>query len=326
MAKRKPISEEHPRLLKEYNYEKNNINPSSITSSCGKKVWWKCLKGHEWQAKVCNRTRGRNCPYCSGKKACKDNCISTTHPNLIKEWHPTKNGETTTNDITKGSDKKYWWLCESNHSYLCSVSNKVLGRGCPYCSGQKIYKDKSNSLLITHPDIAQEWHPTKNGKLLPEHVTSGSSRNVWWMCNKKHVWKTSISSRANEGHGCQKCMGINYREEKSPRWNHKLSKKERIKCRRYFGYKQWRDKVFKRDKYTCKICNKKGCYLNAHHLMSFANNPELRLAVANGVSLCSDCHTLFHDKYGKGNNTTAQFKEFKKEKTEKLLSATLNYY
>lgn len=38
-----------------------------------------------------------------------------------------------------------------------------------------------NSLKRTNPDIAKEWHPTKNGDLTPEMVTSGSSRIVWWM-------------------------------------------------------------------------------------------------------------------------------------------------
>ena len=32
--------------------------------------------------------------------------LSVTHPDLAKEWHPTKNGELTPNDVTAGSDKK----------------------------------------------------------------------------------------------------------------------------------------------------------------------------------------------------------------------------
>ena len=57
-------------------YEKNNklgLDPRELTHGSGKKVWWKCSKGHEWKAACCSRTRGNGCPYCAGKKVCKDN-------------------------------------------------------------------------------------------------------------------------------------------------------------------------------------------------------------------------------------------------------------
>jgi len=56
----------HPHLLKEWNYAKNKIDPNTIRKGCNKKVWWKCKKGHEWPAKICERTMGRGCPMCRG--------------------------------------------------------------------------------------------------------------------------------------------------------------------------------------------------------------------------------------------------------------------
>ena len=41
----------------------------NVTPNSHKKVWWKCSKGHEWQAVVASRNRGSGCPYCSGRKA-----------------------------------------------------------------------------------------------------------------------------------------------------------------------------------------------------------------------------------------------------------------
>ena len=41
----------------------------------------------------------------------------TSYPHLVKEWHPTKNGELTPNDFTYGSNKKVWWRCPIGHSY-----------------------------------------------------------------------------------------------------------------------------------------------------------------------------------------------------------------
>lgn len=59
-------------------------------------------------------------------------------------------------------------------------------------------------------------------------------------------------------------------------------------------YKQWREDVFERDKYTCQKCNRVGRNLHAHHIHSFSKYPELRLEVDNGITLCQACHKEFH--------------------------------
>ena len=40
------------------------------------------------------------------------------YPDLVKEWHPTKNGDLTPNDFTHGSGKKVWWLCPKGLSLI----------------------------------------------------------------------------------------------------------------------------------------------------------------------------------------------------------------
>lgn len=62
------------------------------------------------------------------------------------------------------------------------------------------------SLSSNFPQISNEWHPTLNGKLTPEHVQAGSSISVWWICqkNSKHVWKAVIYNRV-KGDGCPYC-------------------------------------------------------------------------------------------------------------------------
>jgi len=57
----------YPDVVKEWNYEKNgDLNPDDFMASSNKKVWWKCSKcGHEWSAKICNRTLlNRGCYKC----------------------------------------------------------------------------------------------------------------------------------------------------------------------------------------------------------------------------------------------------------------------
>ena len=95
----------------------------------------------------------------------------TSFPELIKQWHPTKNGDLKPEDFTHGSHKKIWWKCSvaNDHEWEDTIYHRTHGRGCVCCSGHKTVL--SNCLKTTHPKVAVEWHPMKNGDLKPEDFT-----------------------------------------------------------------------------------------------------------------------------------------------------------
>ncbi len=62
-----------------------------------------------------------------------------------------------------------------------------------------------NDLKTLYPEIAEQWHPTLNGSLLPNDVTPGSHRMVWWKCEKGHEWQSIISNRARLNRSCPYC-------------------------------------------------------------------------------------------------------------------------
>ena len=192
-------------LIKEYDFEKNkSINLDSITEGMGISLWWKCEKGHEWQASVNNRSKGRNCPYCSNRKVLKGyNDLETTNPELSKEWNYEKNGNLKPDMISKGSHKKVWWKCEKGHEWQAIIYNRAIGNGCIYCSNQKVLKGY-NDLESTNPELSKEWNYEKNGNLKPDMFTFGSSQKVWWKCEKGNEWEAAICYR-NTGIGCPIC-------------------------------------------------------------------------------------------------------------------------
>ena len=211
MPKKSSFAETHPEIAIEWHPTLNgDLTPNRVSQGSAKKVWWKCDKGddHEWEAIIYSRAYGRGCPICSGKKVVKSNCLSTTHPHLANQWHPTLNGDLTPNDVSHGSNKKVWWKCDKgdDHEWEASPNTRVSGSGCPCCSKYKI--SETNSLANTNEKLSKQWHPYLNKKLTPKEVTIGSSKKVWWKCDKgdDHEWEAIISSRIN-GSGCPICSG-----------------------------------------------------------------------------------------------------------------------
>jgi DNA-directed RNA polymerase subunit RPC12/RpoP len=143
---------------------------------------------------ISSRTSQKSgCPYCSGKRASEDNNLNHLFPKIASEWHPTKNGELKPEEVTHGSDRSVWWLCPKGHEYDSIISGRTRKdrpRGCPYCSGRRIGKD--NNLKFLFPNIADEWHPTKNGELKPDEVSYASHKKVWWLCPKGHEYDSII--------------------------------------------------------------------------------------------------------------------------------------
>lgn len=99
--------------------------------------------------------------------------------------------------------------------------------------------------------------------------------------------------------------------ELHPRYNTKLTDDERFQNRDYPEYNIWRQLVFERDSFTCKRCrDNSGGNLVAHHIFNYAEHIDKRTDVANGITLCKECHKEFHDTFGYTNNNSEQLSIF----------------
>lgn len=138
----------------------------------------------------------------------KQNCIATTYPEIVLQWHPILNGELTPDKVKAGSSKKVWWICEKGHEWQAMICHRTKNNSnCPYCSGRYTIKGE-NDLQTLMPSIAKEWHPTKNRCLLPTDVKPGSNKKIWWRCKEGHEWQAVISTRTGKNNcGCPYCAG-----------------------------------------------------------------------------------------------------------------------
>ena len=85
---------------------------------------------------------------------------------------------------------------------------------------------------------------------------------------------------------------------------------EDLKIRQSIEFRLWREAVFARDNWTCQKCRERGGKLHSHHTKNFAEYPELRFAIDNGITFCKKCHREFHRRFGIKNNNKNQLKEF----------------
>eukprot|EP00128_Syssomonas_multiformis_P003509 Colp12_sorted_trinity150504_noHs@2983 len=102
-------------------------------------------------------------------------------PEVIRQWHPHKN-TVGPESVTPGSAKKIWFMCDEGHEWEAILLNRTRGNGCPTCNRKKV--TSTNTLLAKHPEVAAEWHPTKNGELTPKVVAGASATKVWWQCKE----------------------------------------------------------------------------------------------------------------------------------------------
>ena len=207
VARRGSLSSNNPDLALQWHPTKNApLTPNDISVNSDERVWWLCKKGHEWEAPINSRNSGVGCPVCSGHKIVIGiNDLATVRPDIASQWHPSKNGKLTPNDVTIGNGKKVWWVCDKGHEWQSQIYKRTSGCGCPICSSKKVLVGY-NDISTVMPSLVDEWHPTKNGTLTPHNFTIGSNKKVWWMCLKGHEWQSAISHRSN-GTRCPTCFG-----------------------------------------------------------------------------------------------------------------------
>lgn len=200
----------NPELAREWHDEKNApMMPNMIAANSGKKVWWLCPDcGHEWKAKVGSRNSGTKCPVCMQlSRGGVRQSLATKYPHIADEWDKEANGALTPDMIAPASTKKVFWVCKRGHKWASKVDSRTRHDSpCPVCarlSRTGVY----HSLETDFPDLAKEWHPTKNGDTRPDDISPTTNRHYWWKCHKcGNEWETRVDVRTRSGlPGCNKC-------------------------------------------------------------------------------------------------------------------------
>lgn len=205
------LSTTHPKIANEWHPNKNgSLSASNVKAGTNRPVWWMCSKGHEWRSPPYNRALSNTgCPYCAGQLPILGvNDLGTTHPHLVREWHPSKNGKRRPEDVMAGTSSKVWWICRHGHEWSARVHSRCIGTSCPVCANKQVLAG-FNDLLTTNPELATEWSYEKNKGIGPDGVLPFSGTKVWWTCSFGHEWVSTVANRSN-GQGCPSCARFGF--------------------------------------------------------------------------------------------------------------------
>ena len=229
------LATRYPEIASQWHPDKNGtLTPDQVFPKSNQTVWWyqkyydPVLNREfefEWKTSISSRTsKNLGCPFLSGKSIWPGfNDLATRFPSVAKEWDYGKNGDLTPEQVMPFSMTKVWWIISytdpdtgKTHtlSWKAAIASRTKGIGCPYFSNKKVLKGL-NDLATTHPHLAKQWHPTKNGNLSPEMVSYGSGQTVWWYLEYydneldktfRFEWETSVNARTSKDTGCPYLM------------------------------------------------------------------------------------------------------------------------
>lgn len=117
------IKETHPQALAFWDYEKNTVLDTSVTSKSTKTVWWKCDEcGTGFQQSVSSFLRKKHCPACDEKKR---ESVWNIYPELVEdEWDYTKNGMDP-KELLISSEELVWWKPRYGIPFQATVADRM---------------------------------------------------------------------------------------------------------------------------------------------------------------------------------------------------------
>ncbi len=155
------------------------MNPDAVYRGKGWKSW-PALFGTNRRSNA-SKNRGKS--------------IVERFPELVAEWHPTKNDGVQPHSLVAGSSYVAWWRCRNGHEWQAAVRTRTAGSKCVECAAE-------NSIASKFPDLVKEWHP--DNEVRPHDVKPGSNRKFKWRCltNPEHDWLMTPLARTAQRQGC----------------------------------------------------------------------------------------------------------------------------
>jgi 5-methylcytosine-specific restriction endonuclease McrA len=174
---------------------------------------------------------------------------------------------------------------------------------------------------ILSEETKKKMSIAKKGLGIGRHLSNEIKKKIkennphYWLGKKRKPFTEEHKKKISDSR--KKILTDDFRRKLSKRcsgkngnnWKGGVSKENHL-IRNGIEIHLWREAVFSRDNFTCQKTGIRGGVLRAHHIKNFAQYPELRFALDNGITLSKEAHNEFHRIYGRMNNTIEQLEEF----------------
>lgn len=200
-----------------WDHERNDEKTfRTVTLRATRTCHWVCPEcSRSFPAKVVDMTAGHySCPDCSAiRKAEWDaeyerwkNTPVADVPELASAWADDADPRSV---MVAGDWMLRRFRCPVGHHPRISPLT-FLQSGCPSCRSAETRRAQKNWLADTLPEIASQWHPTRNGNLTPADVVWDSQRSVWWLAECcRYEWEETPRSRDKYDRlHCPRCKTI----------------------------------------------------------------------------------------------------------------------
>lgn len=182
------------------------MDVESVPASSKRTAWWRCERGHLFDAPVSDMVARPVCPVCTGGGS-----LDVTRPDIAELWDYRRNSGVSVSSVNENSGREVWWKCPEGHEVYQSVES-MCRAGCSECARVKRVEAVldgrvcvfENSVEHLRGDVSALWHPNRNGEVLARDVEPDSPLMVWWKCPEGHEWRESVAQCVNRG-GCARC-------------------------------------------------------------------------------------------------------------------------
>uniref|UniRef100_UPI0028F6DF45 zinc-ribbon domain-containing protein n=1 Tax=Arthrobacter sp. lap29 TaxID=3056122 RepID=UPI0028F6DF45 len=184
----------------------------TVTLKSRRECWWTCPEcGHQFSDMVYNITSSPRCGACHEQRADEYERYKTIMvrevPELLAAWADPADPSTIE---VAGSWMLRRFRCPKGHHPKINPYT-FLNSGCPSCRGQATRQSAKASLRDVLPEIAEQWHPVRNGsEWTPDTVGPASTRVIWWKANCcGFEWEEAIETRNKfKRQRCPRCATI----------------------------------------------------------------------------------------------------------------------
>jgi len=185
-----------------------------------KRTKWLCRAGHEqYKPFKTVKDQGDQCKKCTDELRNEPDYVDP-RSSVAEDYHTLakqKGWKWVGKKVPKNVTTKTTWETDHDHkvrrsynSVQASLSAKSFRPDYKSAYGKRmgLKPPPEESYAVTHPEIASQWHPTKNGEKTPFDVTHGSGEDIWWVCpkSKLHDYQFKVVERTR-GYNCPFCHG-----------------------------------------------------------------------------------------------------------------------